>query len=47
MTEKLMVYVDALKAANGAWVGEVTEAFGEVTVIVPRESIVEVCVFLK
>lgn len=47
MTEKLMVYVDAMKAANASWVGDVIEAHGEVTVIVPRGSIVEACSFLK
>ena len=36
-----------LKQDHPEWVGEVIEAFGEVTVMVPREYIVEVCSFLK
>ena len=39
--------VAALQHANPAWVGEVIEAFGEVTVVVPREKIAEICSFLK
>lgn len=37
----------ALRGHQPAWVGEIIEAFGEVTVIVPRELIVEACRFLK
>lgn len=47
MTEKLHEFVEKLKKENAAWVGSVVEAFGEVTVIVPRESIVDVCWALK
>ncbi len=47
MTEKLHVFVDKLKEKDTAWVTEVIDAFGEVTVVVPRESIVEACRFLK
>jgi NADH-quinone oxidoreductase subunit C len=47
MTEKLHDYVARLKEENAAWVGEVTDALGEVTVIVPREAIVDVCWVLK
>jgi NADH-quinone oxidoreductase subunit C len=47
MTEKLHAYVEKLKSENEAWVAEVTAAHGEVTVIVPRESIVDVCAYLK
>ncbi len=47
MTEKLHEFVEKLKEENAAWVGSVVEAFGEVTVIVPRESIVDVCWALK
>ena len=43
MTEKLHGYVEKLKAENAAWVADVVEALGEVTVIVPRDSIVDVC----
>jgi NADH-quinone oxidoreductase subunit C len=39
--------VTALQHANPAWVGEVREAFGEVTIVVPREHVVEICSFLK
>jgi NADH-quinone oxidoreductase subunit C len=39
--------VAALQHQNAEWVGAVVEAFGEVTVIVPREKIVEICSFLK
>jgi len=47
MTEKLHAYVEKLKGKDSSWVGEVTDAFGEVTVIVPAASIVDVCAFLK
>jgi NADH-quinone oxidoreductase subunit C len=47
MTEKLHEYVEKLKANNGSWVISVVEAHGEVTVTVPRESVVEACAFLK
>ena len=39
--------IAVLKEDHPEWVGEVIEAFGEVTVMVPREYIVEVCSFLK
>jgi NADH-quinone oxidoreductase subunit C len=39
--------VAALQHKNSDWVSEVIEAFGEITVVVPREKIVEVCSFLK
>ncbi|HEX8888793.1 MAG TPA: NADH-quinone oxidoreductase subunit C [Pyrinomonadaceae bacterium] len=39
--------VAALQRQNPEWVGEVIEAFNEVTVIVPRAKVVEVCSFLK
>lgn len=39
--------VALLQQAQPDWFGEVTEALGEVTVIVPREQIVELCRFLK
>lgn len=47
MTEKLHGYVEKLKAKNAAWVADVTEGHGEVTLLVPRESIVDACSFLK
>jgi NADH-quinone oxidoreductase subunit C len=39
--------VAALQHEHPDWFGEIIEAFGEVTVIVPREKIVELCAFLK
>jgi NADH-quinone oxidoreductase subunit C len=47
MTEKLHAYVDKLKAKNPAWVTNVVDAFGEVTIEVPRDAIEEACLFLK
>ena len=47
MTAKLQEYVDNLRAMNPEWVTDVAEGHGEVTVIVPRESISEACSFLK
>jgi NADH-quinone oxidoreductase subunit C len=45
--QQLLGYVDKLKAENAAWVADFKNAFGEVTIFVPRESIVEVCGFLQ
>jgi NADH-quinone oxidoreductase subunit C len=39
--------VAALQHEHAEWVGEIIEAFGEVTAIVPREKIAELCSFLK
>ncbi|HRI04597.1 MAG TPA: NADH-quinone oxidoreductase subunit C [Pyrinomonadaceae bacterium] len=47
MTEKLHAFVDKLKSENEGWVTNVAEAFDEVTVTVPRESIVDACRFLR
>ena len=47
MTEKLYGYVEKLKGENESWVVSVSEGHGEVTVLVPRESIVAACAFLK
>ncbi|MEZ5426129.1 MAG: NADH-quinone oxidoreductase subunit C [Pyrinomonadaceae bacterium] len=46
-TKVLHEFVEKLKAENSAWIAEVVDALGEVTVIVPRESIVDVCWVLK
>ena len=43
----LKEFVEKLRSKNVAWVVEVVESHGEVTVVVPRESIVEACTFLK
>jgi NADH-quinone oxidoreductase subunit C len=47
MTDKLHVYVGALKTENEGWVTDVKDALGEVTVTTPRETIVDLCEFLK
>src|SRR4051794_17214186 len=47
MTERLQQYVEAIKTANQNWTGEVFDALGEMTVIVPRGSIVDLCLFMK
>jgi NADH-quinone oxidoreductase subunit C len=39
--------VAALQHEHSEWVGEIIEAFGEVTAIVPREKIAELCSYLK
>lgn len=43
----LLDYVERLREKNGTWVADVAEGHGEVTVTVPRESIVDACTFLK
>src|SRR3954454_19692239 len=47
MTERLQQYVEAIKTANQNWTGEGVDALGEMTVIVPRGSIVHLCLFMK
>ncbi len=47
MTERLYGYVETLKKKNEKWVSDVKDAFGEVTVYVPRDAIGDVCEFLK
>lgn len=44
---ELLVYVDKLKAENADWVSDFKNTRGEVTIMVPRDSIAEVCRFLK
>lgn len=46
-TKVLLEYVEKLKAENADWVADFKDARGEVTVTVPRESIVEICQSLK
>jgi NADH-quinone oxidoreductase subunit C len=46
-TKVLLEYVEKLKAENPAWVEDFKDARGEVTITVPRESIVDVCWVLK
>ena len=47
MTEKLQGFVEKLRERDASWVENVVEAFGEVTVIVPRGGILEACYFLR
>lgn len=46
-TSVLHEFVNKLKEENSAWVTDVKDALGEVTVTVPREEIVDVCWILK
>lgn len=39
--------VAALRASHPDWISEVIQAFGETTIVVPREAIEEVCRFYK
>ena len=43
----LLDFVEKLKAEDSSWVADVRDALGEVTVIVPRASIGDVCSSLK
>jgi len=47
MTEKLHEFIEKVKAENASWVADVKDDRGEVTVTVPRESIVDVCWVMK
>lgn len=46
-TKVLLEYVEKLKEENAAWIDDFKAARGEVTIYVPRESIVDVCWVLK
>ena len=46
-TKVLLEFVEKLKTENASWIGEIKDALGEVTITVPRESIVDVCWVLK
>ena len=46
-TAILLDYIEKLKAENPAWVADFKDSHGEVTITVPRESIVDVCWVLK
>lgn len=46
-TQVLLDYVEKLKTENASWVADFKDARGEVTITVPRESIVDVCWVLK
>ncbi len=47
MTEILHGYVEKLKSEDADWVQSVSEAFGEVTAVVPREAISDVSASLR
>ena len=46
-TKVLHEYIERLKEENSAWVADLKDTFGEVTITIPRESIVDVCWVLK
>ncbi len=46
-TKVLHEYIEKLKTENAAWIADFKDARGEVTIYVPRESIVDVCWVLK
>lgn len=46
-TTVLVGIVEKLKGENSAWVADVKDALGEVTVTVPAASVVDVCSHLK
>ncbi len=46
-TKVLHEYIEKLKTENPAWIVDLKDTYGEVTVIVPRESITDVCWVLK
>ncbi|MDW8305178.1 MAG: NADH-quinone oxidoreductase subunit C [Acidobacteriota bacterium] len=46
-TEVLLEFAQKLKSEKPECVTEIVEAFGEVTIFVPRERIVEACRFMK
>jgi len=46
-TKVLHEYINRLKEENPAWVADLKDTYGEVTITVPRESIVDVCWVLK
>jgi len=39
--------VAALQREHAEWINEIVDAYGEVTIIVPRDNIAAVCTFLK
>ncbi len=46
-TTVLLEYVEKLRAENPAWVTNFKDSRGEVTAIVPRQAIDDICLFLK
>jgi NADH-quinone oxidoreductase subunit C len=47
MTERLHGFVEKMREKDAAWVADVIDALGEVTVVVPRENIIAACTFLR
>ncbi|QYO67023.1 NADH-quinone oxidoreductase subunit C [Leptolyngbya sp. 7M] len=47
MTEKLHGFVEKLREKNADWVRDVIDRLSEVTIIVPGDSMVEICEFLR
>src|SRR6188768_3045249 len=43
----LQEFVEKLRAKDAGWVADVVEGHGEVTIVVPRQSIFDVCAFLR
>jgi NADH-quinone oxidoreductase subunit C len=46
-TKILHEYIERLKEENPAWIADLKDTYGEVTITVPRKSIVDVCWVLK
>src|SRR5436305_11831447 len=46
-TTALHRFVESLRAENAGWIDEVIDALGEVSIVVPRDAIVDVCRTLK
>jgi len=46
-TTVLLEFAQKLRAENAAWILNVKDALGEVTITVPREAIIDVCLSLK
>ena len=46
-TTVLLEFVEKLKAENAEWVTDFKDARGEITIIIPRQSIVDICWVLK
>ena len=43
----ILGFIENLKAKNAAWIEEVIDAFGEVSIVVPRGAIIDVCMTLR
>jgi len=46
-TKALHRFVESLRTENASWIDDVIDTLGEVSIVVPRDSIVEVCRTLK